>query len=181
MNLYSIYKKSEKLYANAPQKLSFLNGRALPPLRVVFELTYRCNLTCEFCYQRREEEHLGIKYDRNELTLEEVKSVVDQTMPWTLIILSGGEIFIRKDTLDLLQYITSKRRCHIITNGTYVTPEIAERLVSMGVTSVGISIEGPEEIQIGSVAARPLLKQLRQRKCWSSRSRSKESGFRWSI
>lgn len=146
MDLYGVFKSAEKLYAAIPQQFRFLKGRALPPLQVVFELTYRCNLTCEFCYQRREEDLLGVKYSRNELTTDEIKSIVDQTAPWTLIIFSGGEVFIRKDALEILSYAAKKRRCHIVTNATYITPEIAERLVDMGLTSVGISIEGREEI-----------------------------------
>jgi MoaA/NifB/PqqE/SkfB family radical SAM enzyme len=149
LDFYKLYKTCEKAYATIPQQIRFLNGRALPPLQIVFELTYRCNLTCEFCYQRREEDQLSVKHSRDELRLDEIQSIIKQTPPWTLIIFSGGEIFIRKDILEILHHTAQKRRFHIVTNGTYITSEIAEELVKMGITSVGVSIEGPEDINDG--------------------------------
>jgi len=146
MDLYGIYKSIERLYATVPQRLRFLKGKALPPLQLVFELTYRCNLRCEFCYQRREEDQLGVKYDRDELTADEIRSIIAQTAPWTLIIFSGGEPFVRKDAMSILEDTVRRRRCHVVTNGTCITSEIAERMVDSGLTSLGISIEGPEEV-----------------------------------
>ena len=146
MNLYALYKATERLYAAGPRLLGGFDGRALPPLQVVLELTYRCNLACEFCYQRREEDQLGVRSGRDELTPDEVRSIVTQTPPWTLIILSGGELFVRRDAMDILSATVKQRRTHVVTNGTCITPEIAEQIVSIGLTSVGISIEGSREI-----------------------------------
>lgn len=147
MDQYRIYRMIERLYGRVPQRLPFLRGWAFPPLQVVFELTYRCNLRCKFCYQRREENQLGIEFGHDELTADEIGSIVAKTAPWTLIIFTGGEPFVRRDIMSILGGTARKRRCHVVSNGTCITPEIAQELVNMGLTSLGISIEGLEQVQ----------------------------------
>ncbi len=146
MDLYSLYRRGESLYTGIPKHVPFLRGWALPPLQVVFELTYRCNLACEFCFQRHQEEQLGVIPSRDELTADEIQSIVAQTLPWTVITLVGGEALMRKDALAIISATASKRPCHLVTNGTLITPKIADHLVSIGLTSVGISIEGRQEV-----------------------------------
>ncbi len=122
-----------------------MNGRALPPLFLFLELTYRCNLRCPYCYVHapgRKSE--GIEPE--ELTAAEITHIVNQTPPWTLIFLSGGEPLFRKDLDEILREIAPKRLCHIYTNGTMITPAEAEQWATLGVSSVAFSVDGPEDI-----------------------------------
>jgi MoaA/NifB/PqqE/SkfB family radical SAM enzyme len=146
IDLYQLYKLLERWYTGVPRL--FNSGRALPPLQMVFELTYRCNLRCPMCYQRRQEKLLGVSHGKasQELDLEAIKGIIDQTPPWALIIFTGGEIFVRKDILSILEYASRKRRCHIVTNGTLISDETARALVEMGLLSIGFSIDGNEKI-----------------------------------
>ena len=146
MDPYRLYKLAERWYTEVPRRLN--SGRAFPPLQMVLELTYRCNLHCPMCYQRRQEQQLGVGRGKKqgELGLEEIKKIINQTPRWALIIFTGGEPFVRKDVLAILEYASRERRCHIVTNGTLITDEVAEALVGMGLLSVGISIEGDEEV-----------------------------------
>ena len=68
------------------------------PLSVHFDLTYRCNERCVHCYLDHD--------DHGEMTTGEVKSVLDQlAAAGTLfLILSGGELLLRKDFFELLAY-----------------------------------------------------------------------------
>ena len=145
-NYYKLYYALERFYTSVSRHLP--GGYALPPLQVVFELTYRCNLKCSFCYQRRQVDQFGLRAGDKalELSLEEIRQVIAQTPPWSLIIFTGGEPFVRSDFLDILAYATRKRRCHFVTNGALITPEIARAVVDLRVLSVGFSVDGDRAI-----------------------------------
>src|SRR5438132_593651 len=81
-----------------------------------------------------------------ELKPAEIQSIVKQLPRFTLVTVNGGEIFVRSDLPEILSIILANHRCHLYTNGTCITPEIASDLVDMGVTSMGISVDGPEEV-----------------------------------
>ena len=103
------------------------------------ELSIICNLRCSFCWWWGEN---GIAYklikDKNsmvtaELTTQEIYNVIDQLrddMP--SFYLSGGEPFIRKDTVDIIEYITG-RGMSVITNnnGTMLSDEQLQRLAKI--------------------------------------------------
>ena len=134
-----------RTYGSISSSIPFMNGRAMPPLFLFLELTYQCNLRCPYCYvhpagkkPKREE--------REELTAAEIDHIVDQTPPWTLIFLSGGEPLIRNDFDKILRRIAPKRLCHIYTNGTMISPADVEQWVTVGVSSVAFSLDGPKEI-----------------------------------
>ena len=88
VNLSSLFDLGRNLYA-LPWFYS-KSGIAPIPLRYFFELTYRCNLNCPYCY-------VGEDRKKNELTTDEWFSIIDQ-IPWySFVTLVGGEPLIRKD------------------------------------------------------------------------------------
>ncbi len=105
------------------------------PLNVHFDLTYRCNERCVHCYLDHD--------DYGEVTTAEVKAVLDQLAAAGTLFLtfSGGEIFLRKDFFELLEYA---RQLHfdvsLKTNALLVTAERAARLRALGVRRIQISI-----------------------------------------
>ncbi len=146
MDVYSLLASLGRLYGGIPACTPLIRGCALPPLFLVLELTYRCNLHCPFCYLRGEEPSGPSDPGNRELTATEIESVLDQTPPWTLVLLSGGEVAVRSDFPEILRTAVKRRRCHIFTNGTLVTPALAAEWVDLGVSSVAVSVEGPEEV-----------------------------------
>ena len=174
LDLYALYRFAERSYTSVSKHLP--GGYALPPLQMVIELTYRCNLQCEMCYQRRQMEQLHLRPGgpATELSAKEIQHIVAQTPPWGLIIFTGGEPFVRSDILDILAYAARKRRCHVVTNGTRITPEIVRTLVDLRILSVGFSVDGNQVVHdsirgiAGSfertMAAMRELRQCRQRK-----------------
>ena len=61
------------------------------------------------------------------------------------LLISGGEPLVRPDIFDLAGYATSLGiRVTFSTNGTLIDEKKAEKLASIGVTYVGISIDGGE-------------------------------------
>jgi 12,18-didecarboxysiroheme deacetylase len=110
---------------------------------VVWNMTRRCNLKCIHCYSNSAD----IDYP-DELTTEEGKKLIDDLAAFgsPVILFSGGEPLIRKDLLELAQYATDKgMRAVISTNGTLITREIAAKLQKIGLSYVGVSLDGLEK------------------------------------
>ena len=110
---------------------------------VVWNSTKTCNLTCAHCYADAE-----IRRFAGELTTEEAQHMIEDLAAFNVpaLLISGGEPLVRPDILDLADYATSLGvRVTFSTNGTLINKEKAERLKKIGVTYVGISIDGGEE------------------------------------
>lgn len=110
---------------------------------VVWNMTRRCNLRCIHCYsQSQDRDYPG------ELTTEEGKALIDDLAHFQVpvILFSGGEPLIRPDLPELAQYATSKGlRAVISTNGTLITPAMAKVLKEIGLSYVGVSLDGLQD------------------------------------
>lgn len=115
-------------------------GRAPLPDMVMFELTQRCNLRCEMCYQDR-----SALAKRGELSLEQIVNFFDSTPYIHNVTLIGGEIFIRQDAIDLIRYLNRTKNIVICTNGTLMGDSEIEVLRSCHrIVTVCISLDAPE-------------------------------------
>ena len=127
-------------------------GRALAPYAVSFWLTRRCNLNCEMCWVEHSRRLEGDAYlrARDELTLGELKNVVDDVARWRPRVgVTGGEPFLRRDALDFIAYVKSRGlRCGANTNGTFLGRD-AEALVDVGLDSIMVSVDGPPAVHDG--------------------------------
>jgi len=62
-----------------------------------------------------------------------------------IVIITGGEPLLRKDIFDLARNGTQKNlRMVMATNGTLITPRIAENIKSSGIKRVSISLDGAD-------------------------------------
>jgi len=136
MNYSEFYNTLTRIYGKASAFMPF--GFALPPIRITIEITYACNLHCRMCYQRDERNQRRGR----ELTEKEIKKIIDQMLPKTLITLTGGEPLVRKDALEIIEYAGRKHYVNVITNGTLIDERVAQRLVSANLTLMGVSIDG---------------------------------------
>jgi radical SAM protein with 4Fe4S-binding SPASM domain len=100
-------------------------------------------------------EHTPAKVQaEGELTTAEWLNVVNQTGPLSLITFTGGEVFVRRDFMDIFEHASTKRRTHFISNATMLTEERAKRCVELapghlggrGFNFVGISIDGTRDV-----------------------------------
>ncbi|MBI4819369.1 MAG: radical SAM protein [Deltaproteobacteria bacterium] len=119
----------------------------LPPLRVTFEVTYRCNLACSFCFQEVAREESPEFRKQYELSNDEISSIVDELPKTSFVTLNGGEVFVRKDFPELLARLTERGRAfNLVTNGTMLFEDKAKLLVDeVKALSVGFSIDGVAE------------------------------------
>lgn len=102
---------------------------------VHFDLTYKCNLKCVHCYIVQEE--------KEELSTEEVKSILDQLAEANTLYLtfSGGEILTRRDFFEVARYTREKGfALRLLTNGTLITPKVADQIKDIQPLSVEISL-----------------------------------------
>jgi 12,18-didecarboxysiroheme deacetylase len=107
---------------------------------VVWNVTRRCNLRCVHCYAHAKD----IEFE-NELTTEDGKQLLDDLAEFgcPVILFSGGEPLMRKDLPILAEYARSKgMRAVISTNGTLIDKEMARTLKEIGLSYVGISLDG---------------------------------------
>jgi 12,18-didecarboxysiroheme deacetylase len=111
---------------------------------VVWNVTRRCNLKCVHCYSGSEDRDY-----EDEMSFEEGKALIDDLAEFgsPVILFSGGEPLIRRDILDLIRYAAEKgRRAVLSTNGTLITEILATRLKELGLSYVGISLDGLETV-----------------------------------
>ena len=106
------------------------------PLSVQLDLTYRCNERCVHCYLDHE--------DHGEMTTAEIKHLLDEMADAGVFILtlSGGEIFLRKDFFEILEYARLERQfcVKLKTNAIMIHERQAAKIRDVGVESIQISI-----------------------------------------
>ncbi len=110
---------------------------------VVWNATKTCNLECVHCYADAEPKRFA-----GELSTEEAQRMIEDLASFNVpaLLISGGEPLVRPDVLDLAEYATALGvRVTFSTNGTLIDEKKAERIAKIGVTYVGISIDGREE------------------------------------
>jgi 12,18-didecarboxysiroheme deacetylase len=111
---------------------------------VVWNITKQCNLKCIHCYAHAK----NIPFD-NELSTKDGKNLIDDLARFNVPVLlfSGGEPLIRKDLPELAAYTVEKGiRAVISTNGTLISQKTAHLLKDIGLSYVGISLDGMEKI-----------------------------------
>jgi 12,18-didecarboxysiroheme deacetylase len=111
---------------------------------VVWNATRACNLRCVHCYARADE-----RIHEKELSHEEGVALLDDLAEFgvPVVLFSGGEPLVRPDLVDLARYAVSKgMRAVISTNGTLIDEETAGRLHDVGLSYVGVSLDGMEEV-----------------------------------
>jgi len=107
---------------------------------VVWNMTRRCNLRCIHCYSSSQ----NIRYG-NELTPAEAKAMIRDlaTFGSPVILFSGGEPLMHRGLPELARYAVDQgMRAVISTNGTLITRQNAAAFKEIGLSYVGVSLDG---------------------------------------
>ncbi len=109
------------------------------PICLTWELTYACNLACTHCLSS------SGRRDPSELSTGACMRVIDEleAMQVFYVNVGGGEPTIRRDFFELLEYATAHHvGVKFSTNGTRITPRVAEQLAASDYVDVQISLDG---------------------------------------
>jgi Fe-coproporphyrin III synthase len=112
------------------------------PSQISFDITNRCNYRCLHCYNRSGENLLI----HDELHDDEIMGFIRDiagVKPYSFCF-CGGEPLLRKNILYRAAHHLSSHgiTVSIVTNGSYVTKEVVERLLTSGVTGAQVSLDG---------------------------------------
>ncbi len=126
------------------------------PINGTLEMTYRCNLNCVHCYCNLPVNDTNAR--SHELSTQEILDVIDQIADrgclWLLV--TGGECLVRKDFFDI--WVHAKKKgllLTLFTNGTLITPEVADLLMEWPPFSVEITLYGVTSNTYESVTRAP--------------------------
>lgn len=111
---------------------------------VVWNVTQACNLNCIHCYARAVDHR-----DKRELTHDQGLALLDDLAGFgvPVVLFSGGEPLMRPDLVQLAAYAVKKgMRAVISTNGTLISRDKARELNEIGLSYVGVSLDGMEDV-----------------------------------
>ena len=116
------------------------DGRAgRHPAIVNLHVTNRCNLSCEWCYNKG-----NAAGPSDEMSFAEMLSLVRECrVGGTGVFLTGGEPLLRDDLFRVIQEIKSARLpVGLVTNGTLLDPGRIDALMRQGIDSLIVSAQG---------------------------------------
>ena len=111
---------------------------------VVWNVTQACNLNCLHCYAKAvgHSHQQGLSHDQGLALIDDLASF---GVP--VILFSGGEPLMRPDLPELAGHAVEKgMRAVISTNGTLITKDKAGAFKSLGLSYVGVSLDGMEAV-----------------------------------
>ncbi|MCB0600914.1 MAG: GTP 3',8-cyclase MoaA [Saprospiraceae bacterium] len=141
------------------EKLIDNHGRSIEYIRIA--VTDRCNLRCYYCMPEE-----GIEYVPRDhlLHYEEIERLVRvlAEMGVRKVRFTGGEPFIRRDVIHLMESIASIpgiEALHITTNGTVTRPFIPQ-LKKLGVKGINLSLDTLDPQRFKEITRRDVLQEV---------------------
>lgn len=135
--------EKQETYAEFSAAFHAQMARERIPANVTIEVSRRCPLNCSHCYNNLPMGDVVAR--KGELSYEEHCRILDELAEagslW--VCFTGGEIFARKDFLEIYTY--AKRKGFIVTlftNGTLITPKIADYLAEWRPFAIEITLYG---------------------------------------
>lgn len=117
----------------------WFNEEKGPVFYLMFGITYECQCNCRHCCTGNYP-----KDKHRDLTIEEIKHVLDQAAKPLVVNFFGGEPTLRPDLMELIKY-ASERSVYVFTdtNGIVVTRDYAQQLKDSGLEMLYVSIDSP--------------------------------------
>lgn len=112
------------------------------PLWIYISLSHKCTYSCQMC---------GVVkiLKEHELPLETVKNTLDEIAGWksdSVILFTGGEVFLRKDIFELVDYSVKKGLItEAVSNGSLIDAGLAEKIIGSGLNNIAVSLDGAKE------------------------------------
>ena len=126
-------------------------------------VTDRCNLRCNYCMPEE-----GITFAKRDslLSIDEMKRLADILVNKGVdkIRITGGEPFVRKELMQLLEYLSGLeqlREISITTNATLIGPHI-DRLEELGIHSINVSMDAIQPETFAKITRRDHFHTVRE-------------------
>jgi len=100
-----------------------------------------CNAQCEFCDVWRTVEDHDPKIDFDKLVDELLALKVQE------VNIHGGEAFLSKAFFSMLEKADSRLRFSITTNGSFLRPQMMDRIVNRGLSRIYLSIDHHDPVE----------------------------------
>jgi len=109
----------------------------IPFVRIVFEPTLQCNLSCSMCSRD------SLPSLEGRMSLENFRTMIEKIPGLSFVFIAGlGETLIHRDIVAMIEYLASRRiRVSLITNGTLLSEEMARGILKDNVDKIGISLD----------------------------------------
>lgn len=159
--LFELYLNHEEILRRNSNKVKSLlcyhkYKKSLPPEyifsfpnQLILKLTEACNLRCKHCFYAENPNYYNKK---SEFSTSEIKKLIDffvDEINVLFITLTGGEVFVRDDFLEILEYIKRKfLPVTIQTNGLLIDEKkafILSQLLNPKTDYVQISLDGADK------------------------------------
>jgi MoaA/NifB/PqqE/SkfB family radical SAM enzyme len=126
------------------------------PIFTGIDPTYRCNLSCPYCY-------LKAPLNTSELSTDEWIYVFDELASLNVLTVcfSGGEPTLRDDLLELIEQASEGfRAVNMATNGLLINEEFSKRLKESGISAVQVSLDGSSSSVMDKLRGRGTYKRV---------------------
>lgn len=101
-------------------------------------LTWSCNLRCPQCFVSAGKKH------PDEMSTLELLNLANEMVEMGIhtVHVEGGEVLLRRDAFAILQRLSRMRDVLLVTNGTRIDRDNAQRLAAVGLKRVAVSLDG---------------------------------------
>lgn len=139
---------SKKIMDYVKEKKLDVDFKCQYPFKLFWKILAECNLRCKHCYFYGQDEKFNAL---NDLPTKRVMEIIDELaeMNVTNLILTGGEILLKKDIFEVIEKLKSKNiPISLSSNATLVTKEIAQKLglfLHPIIDNVQVSLDGAKK------------------------------------
>ena len=129
--------KPEEILNTTREKISVFDYPI--PRAMLYHVTSSCDKYCRYCYLNAHKSPL----EGDILSREGIFKIIDQMRDLAIpkIVYTGGEPFVRKDFLDILEYASKKGIYNSVTTKHYFTSGEAIRIGKMGMVKIALSYD----------------------------------------
>ncbi len=110
--------------------------------KVIWEITHNCNYGCSYCIFSCTKKRV-----EGELTTEECLHVIDELVKngFKHLKVTGGEPFIRKDLIEILEYASKSMIVDVSTNASLLSKDLIDKLNKIKLKMIHVSLDGKRE------------------------------------
>lgn len=130
-------------------RINFNNVNLEYPLNLGYlEVTKNCNFNCIHCYLGNKSE------EKDNLSKNDILQLINNldSLGVMDVVITGGEPFLNKDLLEILEYIKKKNiGISILTNGSLLNKKIISQLSRLKIKRISISLESHKKNIFGKI------------------------------